>query len=320
VDGGAQGIERWVAVGVPARVGCPSPVGKQNGWVGFDWISFTTDYGTSDAFVAICKGVIAGIAPSARVLDVTHAVGPQDVRRGATLLGGAVGYLPPAVHLAVVDPSVGTARRGIVLRAGASVLVGPDNGLLIPAADALGGVAECFELTESRFRLPAVSATFHGRDIFAPAAAHLANGHAPREFGAALDPATLVRLPAPDVEVRAGWLAAEVVGVDHFGNIALGAGADALDVFAAEHGDVLRVQCGLSTADAVLARTFADVPAGGLLVHVDSAGFLAVAVNGGSAAAVLGGASGPITSDRDTRVVITRSGSLGRGVSGFVER
>lgn len=267
----------------------------QNGRVGFDWISFTTDYGTSDAFVGICKGVVAGIAPRARVIDVTHAVGAQDVRRGATVLASAVPYLPPSVHVAVVDPGVGTARRGVVIVAGASVLVGPDNGLLLPAADALGGVSGCFELTETRFRLRSVSATFHGRDVFAPAAAHLANGESANAFGAEVDPATLVRLPAPVLQVGDGVVSAEIVGTDHFGNVQLAAGPDVLGELGVREGDRVTVEFGQSRRGAVVGRTFADVPAGGLLVHVDSAGAVAIAVNGGSAVSVLGGEAGMVT-------------------------
>lgn len=262
--------------------------------MGFDWISFTTDYGTSDAFVAICKGVIAGIAPHSRVLDVTHAIGPRDVRRGATVLASAVPYLPPSVHVAVVDPGVGTARRGVVVVAGGSVLVGPDNGLLLPAAEALGGVSNCFELTEPRFRLSSVSATFHGRDIFAPAAAHLANGELPSAFGAEVDPAGLVRLPAPVFRVADGVIEAEIVGVDHFGNVQLAAGPEVLAAMGLGQGDRVSVHCGQSSCPAVVGRTFGDVVEGGLLVHVDSAGAVAIAVNGGSAAVVLGSESGVV--------------------------
>jgi hypothetical protein len=279
----------------------------ENERVGFDWVSFTTDYGTSDAFVAICKGVIAGIAPRCRVLDVTHAVGAQDVRRGATVLASAVPYLPPSVHVAVVDPGVGTARRGVVVVAGASVLVGPDNGLLLPAADALGGVSACFALTEPRFRLRSVSATFHGRDVFAPAAAHLANGEQANAFGVGVDPAELVRLPAAVLRVADGVVEAEIVGVDHFGNVQLAAGPDALAALAVRPGDRVSVHCGQTSHEAVVGRTFGDVAAGGLLVHVDSAGAVAIAVNGGSAAALLGAGPGSGAGGGDEgRLVVVR--------------
>ena len=258
--------------------------------MGFDWVSFTTDYGTSDAFVAICKGVLAGIAPHARVLDVTHEVGAQDVRRGASVLAAAVPYLPPSVHLAVVDPGVGTARRGVVVSAGASVLVGPDNGLLLPAADALGGVSGCFELSEARFHLPVVAATFHGRDVFAPVAAHLANGESPSAFGGEVDPDSLVRLAAPVSRVADGVIEAEIVGVDHFGNVQLAAGPDALSAL----GKSVVVECGPERFAATVGRTFGDVQVGELLVHLDSSGAVEIAVNGGSAAAVLGAGSGVV--------------------------
>ncbi len=165
----------------------------------FDWVSLTTDYGLADGFVAACRGVIAQKAPKAQVIDVSHAVPPQDVRRGATILAQVVPYLPPAVHIAVVDPGVGTARLGILVVTEEGVLVGPDNGLLVPAAGALGGIQGVYELASEEYRLPTVSHTFHGRDIFAPAAAYLTLGVEPADFGPEIDPATLVQLPEPKV-------------------------------------------------------------------------------------------------------------------------
>lgn len=264
--------------------------------VHYDWVTFTTDYGTSDGFVAACKGVVAGIAPSVRVLDITHDVGPQDVRRGATVLAQTVGYLPPAVHLAVVDPGVGTDRRGVVLVAGTGLLVGPDNGLLLPAADALGGVLAAYELTERRYQLPDVSRTFHGRDVFAPAAAHLARGVEPADFGPAV--ADLVRLPRPRTVVADGRLTAEIIGVDRFGNLELAAGPADLDTLGVSPGDHVRVRHLRSTVEGTVGGTFGDVPVGTLLVHVDSAGQVAVAVNGGSAAEALSGTVGDVTISR----------------------
>lgn len=262
----------------------------------YDWVSFTTDYGTSDGFVAACKGVIAGIAPSVRVLDVTHDVSPQDIRRGATVLAHTVPYLPPAVHLAVVDPGVGTARRGVVLVTRASLLVGPDNGLLLPAADALGGVVAAYELTEPRFRLAVVSQTFHGRDIFAPAVAHLAVGVPPADFGA--EATDLVRLPEPRTVVSPRRLTSDIIGVDRFGNLQLAATEAELAAFGLRTGDHVRVRHNRSTVDGMVGGTFGDVPLGTLLVHVDSAGQVALAVNGGSAAEALGGRSGDVTLSR----------------------
>lgn len=254
---------------------------------GYEWISFTTDYGEADGFTAVCHGVIARIAPAARVIDVTHQVPPQDVRRGAGVLAQTVPWLPPAVHLAVVDPGVGTDRRGVCLVADRSVLIGPDNGLLVPAAEALGGVAAAFLLAEPAYWLPPISATFHGRDVFAPAAAHVCAGIEPAALGPELEPASLVRLPAPAVTVEVGRITAEVRSVDGFGNVQLAATADDLAAARISAGDRAFVHIGPASRPALVARTFGDVGPGELVVYLDSAGYAAVAVNGGSAAAAL---------------------------------
>src|ERR671939_426163 len=141
---------------------------------GYGWISLTTDYGTFDGFVAACHGAIARIAPDVRVIDVTHHVPPADVSRGAAVLAQTVPSLPPSVHVAVVDPGVGTARRGVAIQAGDGVLVGPDNGLLPPAAQALGGIRRAVVLDRRDWMAATVSPTFHGRDVFAPVAARIA--------------------------------------------------------------------------------------------------------------------------------------------------
>ncbi|MFL6143392.1 MAG: S-adenosyl-l-methionine hydroxide adenosyltransferase family protein [Labedaea sp.] len=256
----------------------------------YGWISFTTDYGLEDGFVGACVGVIARIAPAARLIQVTHAVAPHDIRHGATVLAQTVPYLPPAVHLAVVDPGVGTSRRPVVVVAPDALLVGPDNGLLLPAAEALGGVLSAYELTEPRYRLPAVSATFHGRDIFAPAAAHLAAGVLPHRLGPPVHPGTLARLKPPKTVASHGKLSTEVLGVDRFGNVQLAAAGSDLDGLA--HTRAVHVRAGYRDAAAILGRTFADAPAGIMVVLVDSAGHVALAVNGGSAAAELRCAAG----------------------------
>jgi S-adenosylmethionine hydrolase len=248
--------------------------------VTYTWISFTTDYGLQEGYVATCAGVIATITPAARIIDVTHLVPPFDIRRGSLVLAQTVPYLPPAVHLAVVDPGVGTSRRAIAVAAGDSVLVGPDNGLLIPAAEALGGITSAHELTEARYRLPAVSATFHGRDIFAPAAAHLAAGVPLSNLGPPVDPSSLVSLANPETVVSHGVLTTEVLLVDHFGNLVLAART-------VPKGQSVLITIGDRSVPAVVATTFADAPPGGLVVYPDSAGHLAIAVNGASAAAHL---------------------------------
>ncbi|WP_433267876.1 SAM hydrolase/SAM-dependent halogenase family protein [Micromonospora vinacea] len=256
------------------------------------WISLTTDYGLTDGFVAACHGVIARIAPAARVIDVTHLVPPADVRRGAAVLAQTVPYLPVGVHVAVVDPGVGTARRGVALATPGGLLVGPDNGLLLDAATALGGVTDAVELTEPRWLATRVSATFHGRDVFAPVAARLALGAPLAEAGTPVDPAALVRLPTPTVTRDAEGFTAEVLTVDHFGNVQLAAPAELLDPLPAD----LRVgpPDAASALAAVHGRTFGDAPAGGLVAYVDSAGLVAVAVNGGRASDLLAAAPGDL--------------------------
>ena len=259
---------------------------------GYAWLSLTTDYGLSDGFVAACHGVVARIAPAVRVIDVTHLVPAGDVTRGAAVLAQTVAHLPPAVHVAVVDPGVGTARRGVAVRTPGGLLVGPDNGLLPWAATILGGVTAVVELTNPDW-FPGVSRTFHGRDVFAPAAARFALGAPLAEAGPAVDPAGLVRLPDPIVAVGDGWLEAEVLTIDHFGNVQLAAPASALDRL----GPAVRV----GDLPAVHGTTFGDAPAGELIVYADSAGRVAVAVNGGRAAGVLAATTGDVlrVADRD---------------------
>jgi S-adenosyl-L-methionine hydrolase (adenosine-forming) len=251
---------------------------------GFDWISLCTDYGYADGFVASCHGVIARIAPHAQVLDLTHAVAPGDVRRGSAVLADTLPWLPPAVHVAVVDPGVGTARRGVALVSGDAVLVGPDNGLLLPAAQALCGVRAAYELVEPDYRLPRVSATFHGRDVFAPAAAHLARGVPPDALGPAADPASLVTLPAPVCQVDSDRIRIEVLTVDHFGNVALAAGAAELTAIGVQMGASVTLRWPAGEQPVRFGKTFADVAEGELVLLIDSAGHVAVARRAGSAA------------------------------------
>jgi S-adenosylmethionine hydrolase len=246
---------------------------------GFDWISLTTDYGLSDGFVAACHGVIARIAPAVRVIDVTHEVAPGDVVRGATVLAQTVVHLPPAVHVAVVDPGVGTARRAIALETPGGLLVGPDNGLLPAAAEALGGIGRAVEVINQEWFAPTVSATFHGRDVFAPVAARLALGADVDSAGSPVDGSTLVRLPEPVVILGDGWIEAEVLTVDRFGNVQLAAPAAALDG--------LGVTLAVGGMRAVRAATFGDGAPGQLVVYGDSADRVAVAINGGRAVVAL---------------------------------
>jgi S-adenosylmethionine hydrolase len=253
---------------------------------GYGWISLTTDYGISDGFVAACHGVIARLAPAVRVIDVSHMVAPGDVRRGSAVLAQTAPHLPDAVHVAVVDPGVGTARRAVAVRAARGVLVGPDNGLLPDVADALGGVQLAVALTNTAWHAPTVSRTFHGRDIFAPVGARLAAGAELSEAGEPIDPATLVRLPEPLVMIGDGVVEAEVLTVDRYGNVQLAAPGTALEGL----GPALRV----GGMRAVRGGTFADAPAGTLLAYVDSAGRVALAINGGRAVVALSVSPGDI--------------------------
>lgn len=248
-------------------------------------ITFLTDYGLDDEFVGVCHGVIAKLAPAVRVIDLGH--GFRGVRAASAALAQSVAYCPPAVHLAVVDPGVGTARRGvIVVSASGAPLVGPDNGLLVPAAEALGGIREVFELAEPAFRLEPLSSTFHGRDVFAPAAAHLAVGASPVSFGPAASVPSLVRLTPPHVEASDGRLCSDVLRSDRFGNLQLAATTQ--DLAEARLPEVVTLTARGATHAARLAETFALVEEGALLVYGDSAGHVGVAVNLGSADRVLG--------------------------------
>ncbi len=252
----------------------------------YDWITLTTDYGLSDGFVAQLHGVLARMAPWVRVLDVTHQVHPGDVVRGAAVLAEAVPHLPRAVHVAVVDPGVGTARRAVAVQARDGILVGPDNGLLPAAVHALGGALAAVELTNAAWHAPVVSRTVHGRDVFAPVGARLAAGAPLSDAGTPLDPVTLVRLPDPFTAVGDGYLEAEVLTVDRFGNVQLAAPGASLDG--------LGTRLIVGGIRAVRGGTFAEAPPGGLVVFVDSADRVAVAINGGRAVVALSVAPGDV--------------------------
>jgi S-adenosyl-L-methionine hydrolase (adenosine-forming) len=248
-------------------------------------LTFSSDYGPTDEYVGVCHLVIAGIAPDVRVVDLVHGI--RGIRAGATLLCQSLPFAPPGVHLAIVDPGVGTERRAVVIGTqSGSLLVGPDNGLLTPAADVLGGPTQAFELENPEYQLSPVSATFHGRDVFAPAAAHLSLGVSPESFGTAVDVTTLVRLSEPRVEVSEGRLVADVLRTDWYGNLQLAARAD--DLGAARFVERVRVSGTGEPKDAKVGRTFADADAGELVIYVDSGGHVALASNRGSARDLLG--------------------------------
>jgi S-adenosyl-L-methionine hydrolase (adenosine-forming) len=247
-------------------------------------VAFLSDYGYDDEFAGVCRAVVARLAPDAQVVDVTHGIPAGDVRRGALALEAAVSRSGPAVHLAVVDPGVGTERRGVALRAGESFLVGPDNGLLAAAADRLGGVDEAVDVSASPLRLEPVASTFHGRDLFAPVAAHLASKRPLAAAGEPAAPDSLVRLDLPEPQRDGETLIAHVLYADRFGNLILDARGDDLG---ASRASPLSIGAGGRALDAVRGSTFAD-GAGGLVVDDDASGRLGIAVDGGSAAELLG--------------------------------
>ena len=251
------------------------------------FISFLSDFG-SGSTPAVCRGVMWSIAPDARLLDITHDVRRFAIRDGAFLLSRAIGYLPVGVHLAVVDPGVGTARRPVVLRvARGDLLVGPDNGLLLPAARELGGVTAAWEITDRDLWLPRVSSTFHGRDLFSPVAAHLAVGVDPGLVGPTVDVASLVDLRLPEATARDGGLDTAVLMIDRFGNARLAGQPADLEAAAGplSPGRLFRVTVGERQDTVPWHPTFGDVEPGAALLYDDAdyAG-LGLAVNQASAA------------------------------------
>jgi S-adenosyl-L-methionine hydrolase (adenosine-forming) len=260
-------------------------------------IVFLSDYGLEDEFVGICHAVMARLAPTARIIDLTHAVPPQDTLRGALVLAQSLRYLPAgAVLMAVVDPGVGTERRPVAVEtsSGHHVLVGPDNGVLSLAWEAAGGVARAVEIRSPDVVLVPLSATFHGRDVFAPAAAHAATGATLDLLGPAVDVRSLVRVEVPEPAVEAGRVDAEVLGVDRFGNLQLSVRPSHLE--AAAIGAHMEVEAPRGGVMVRRAQTFGDVAEGEHAALVDSAGWLAIVLNRGSAAESLGLAAGdPVT-------------------------
>ncbi len=257
-------------------------------------ITFLSDYGLGNEFVGVCHAVIARRTPHARVIDLTHSIPRHDVHTGAIVLRGTLPYLPDAILLAVVDPGVGTTgargRRAVAVRTVEHdrLLVGPDNGLLMPVCERLGGVAEAVEIGGSPERLQPVSATFHGRDIFAPVAAALADAVPLASLGEPVDPADLRRLNIPEAVLTAHGLELHVLHRDTFGNLILDGQIDQLHELGIEIGEEVWVQSTAGRHQATVARTFADVHPGGLLLYQDGLGMLALAVNRGSAADMLG--------------------------------
>jgi S-adenosyl-L-methionine hydrolase (adenosine-forming) len=265
------------------------------------FISFLTDFGP-DSAAAICRGVMLGIAPDAQVNDISHSVRKFAIRDGAYLLSIALPWMPTGVHVAVVDPGVGTRRRPIgILTGRGDVLIGPDNGLLVPPADNLGGIREARTLENRAWMLEPTSNTFHGRDIFSPMAAHLAVGGDFASVGPEVPASSLVQLHFPEPTAREGELDTSVVYIDSFGNLRLaGVTAD----FARAVGDLEsgrrfevhfeRAGHGPIVEEAPWALTFGETEVGDALLYEDSFGSLAYADNQGNVAKRLGVEAGTV--------------------------
>ncbi|MET1232533.1 MAG: SAM-dependent chlorinase/fluorinase [Candidatus Limnocylindrales bacterium] len=274
----------------PAAIAADPSAGR-----GRPFVSLTTDFGARDPSTAICVGVVHAIAPDATVMTVTAEIAKFKIRDGALTLWATLPYLPVGAHVAVVDPGVGTERHPLaVATARGDVLVGPDNGLLIPAAERLGGVTAAHRLEAREYQLPVVSTSFHGRDVFAPAAAHLVNGVPIEAFGPALDPAELVRLEWPEARVREETLETAIVYVDSFGNIKLV--GEVADLEAAvgplAPADELRLrwsdESGARDAVVPWVETFGRVAEGAPLAYEDAYGRICLAANQAAGADVLG--------------------------------
>jgi S-adenosyl-L-methionine hydrolase (adenosine-forming) len=257
------------------------------------FVSFLSDFGLQDDFVGTCHGVMKTIAPDVQIIDVTHGIAPQHVLQGALVLANTTPYMPPGVHLAVVDPGVGSARRPLALKSGdGRLFVGPDNGLLVPAAERLGGIEEAHELANPDYALDMISRTFHGRDLFAPAAAHLAAGVPLEALGPPVAADALARLDLPEPEIGENRIRATVLYIDRFGNVQLNLTREHLQQAEVLPGTVIEVELALDRYYAVAARTFADARKGDVILYEDSYRNIALAINGGNAAELFGAAPG----------------------------
>ena len=269
------------------------------------FVTFLSDFGLQDDFVGTCHGVIKQIAPEAQIIDITHGIPPQQVLQGALVLASTLPYMPVGVHLAVVDPGVGGSRRPLALRDRAGRhFVGPDNGLLVPAAD-LAGIEAAHEIANPEYALETISRTFHGRDLFAPAAAHLANGVPLDDLGPPLDPDALVRLDLPRPSFSDDRIDATALYVDSFGNIALNLTRDDAEHAGVVPGSRVELELAGERYFAVMARTFADARPGDVILYEDSYRNMSIAINRGNAASMLHATSG-----RPLRIRV-----LGPGVS-----
>ena len=251
------------------------------------FITFLSDFGVAYDLVGTCHGVMKRIAPEAQIIDITHGIEPQNVLQGALVLANTLSYMPNGVHLAVVDPGVGTGRRALVLRdRDGRFYVGPDNGLLLPAVERLSELDAAHELTNPEYALSPVSWTFHGRDVFAPAAAHLALGVTLEELGPPIAADALARLDIPEPELGEHRVRATVLAIDRFGNVQLNLLSEQLEHLGVVPGTRVELEAG-NRYYAVAARTFLDARPGDLILYEDSYRNVSIAISGGNAASML---------------------------------
>jgi len=251
-------------------------------------ICFSSDFGLSDTWVGVCHAVMYERCPDARVVDLDHQIPPFDIRAGAVLAAEGVYQLPNAVHLVVVDPGVGGDRRDLcIVSKSGTLLVGPDNGVLVPAALRAGGVDEVYSISTAGPDRSGAQPTFHARDVLAPAAAALACGSAPAELGERVLPESLAPAPFGAARVEGEYLVGEVLGADRFGSLRTSITADDVDRHGLA-GSGLEISVGHVRLTLAFGRTFADVSPGDLVALVDSSGWLTLAENQGSAVDRLG--------------------------------
>jgi S-adenosylmethionine hydrolase len=256
------------------------------------FITFLSDFGLKDDFVGTCHGVMKRIAPEAQIIDITHGIPPQAVLQGALVLANTIGFMPIGVHLAIVDPGVGGPRRPLVLcDEEGRRYVGPDNGLLLPAVTR-AGIAAAHELANPAYALDTISRTFHGRDLFSPAAAHLARGVAVEDLGPPVDPESLVRLDLPELVIADGAIFATLLYVDSFGNIALNLTRDDVEGLGIVSGTRVELELEGERYYALMARTFADARPGDVILYEDSYKNMSLAISRGSASRMLHAAPG----------------------------
>lgn len=285
----------------------------------FDTISFLSDYGTTDEFVGVVHSVIRQLSPDVGVIDVTHEIAPYDVKSASLTLARSAQYLAPGVVLAIVDPGVGTARRAVAIEVtgGEAVFVGPDNGLLAAAVAMVGGATRAVELTNPDYQLAAPGPTFAGRDIFAPAAAHICRGVDLGELGPEVDPLSLLPGTMPITREVDGTLFAEVLWVDRYGNLQLNVDPAEIEAW----GERLELRFHGRTRSAGRQGAYAGVGVGDIGLVVDSYGLISVGANRSSAAEELGIRAGdevvlaPLD-ENDQPPAVTTPVSLGRKPEG----